>query len=37
MDYSFAKYIFDGLNKGRPNEKDLNKAKDFAIKIKGGF
>lgn len=30
MSYSFTKYIFGGLNKGRPNEEDLKKAKDFA-------
>lgn len=29
IDYSFTKYIFGGLNKKRPNEKDLMKAKDF--------
>jgi len=29
IDYSFTKYIFGGLNKKRPNEKDLKKAKDF--------
>lgn len=28
----FLKY-FGGMNKGRPNEDDLNKAKDFAIKL----
>jgi flavodoxin len=26
--------IFGGINKGRPNEKDFEKAKNFAIKIK---
>jgi len=34
-DYSFIKYFFGSLNKKRPNEKDLIKAKDFAMKIKG--
>lgn len=29
MDYSFTKY-FGGLNKGRPNEVDIEKARDFA-------
>jgi flavodoxin len=31
--YSFLKYI-GGINKNRPNEKDLKKAREFAIKIK---
>lgn len=30
MDYSFSKNIFGGLNKGRPNDKDLRRAQDFA-------
>lgn len=34
MTHSFAKYCLGGLNKGRPNEEDLEKAKDFAIKMK---
>jgi len=34
MNYSFSKYFFGGLNKKRPNAKDLNKAKNFAINIK---
>jgi len=34
MSHSFTKYIFGGLNKGRPNEKDLKKAQDFARKLK---
>ena len=34
MDYHFAKYIFGGLNKGRPNDTDLKKAEEFAMKIK---
>lgn len=34
MNHSFTKYIFGGLNKGRPNDKDLKKAQDFARKIK---
>jgi flavodoxin len=37
IDYSFIKYFFGGLNKKRPNEKDLAKAKDFALKIKDSF
>lgn len=37
IDYSFMKYFFGGLNKKRPNEKDLAKAKDFALKIKDRF
>ncbi|MBN1793187.1 flavodoxin family protein [Candidatus Woesearchaeota archaeon] len=37
IDYSFIKYFFGGLNKKRPNEKDLTKAKDFALKIKDSF
>lgn len=32
-DYSFLKYLFGGTNKGRPNKKDLQEAKDFARKI----
>ena len=34
MTHSFTKHIFGGLNKGRPNDNDLKKAKDFALKIK---
>jgi flavodoxin len=34
MDYSFIRYFFGGLNKKRPNEKDLNNARDFAINIR---
>ena len=37
MNYSFIKYFFGGLNKKRPNEKDLSKAEEFAIKIKENF
>ncbi|MBL7054788.1 flavodoxin family protein [Candidatus Woesearchaeota archaeon] len=37
INYSFIKYFFGGLNKKRPNEKDLSKAKDFALKIKDSF
>ena len=37
IDYSFIKYFFGGLNKKRPNEKDLAKAKNFALKIKDSF
>jgi flavodoxin len=36
MDYSFTKYLFGGLNKGRPNEKDLQAAEYFAMRLKGG-
>lgn len=34
MNYSFTKYFFGGLNKGRPNEKDLREAREFALKLK---
>jgi flavodoxin len=34
MDYSFLKYFFGGINKGRPNQKDLESAREFAIKLK---
>jgi flavodoxin len=34
-DYSFMRYMFGGLNKGRPNGEDLNKARNFARKMKG--
>ena len=37
MNYSFTRYIFGGINKKRPNEKDLEEAKDFAKTIKGTF
>lgn len=30
MNYSFTKYIFGGLNKKRPNQRDIQKAKEFA-------
>jgi flavodoxin len=30
MDYWFLKYIFGWLNKWRPNQQDLERAKDFA-------
>lgn len=30
INYSITKYFFGGLNKGRPNENDLEKAKEFA-------
>ncbi len=33
-DYGFLKYLFGGTNKGRPNKEDLQKAKDFARKLK---
>ena len=32
-DYSFTKYFFGGMNKGRPNKKDCNEAKKFAVKL----
>ena len=32
-DYSFLKHLFGGTNKGRPNHKDLEKAKIFARKL----
>ena len=34
IDYSFTKYIFGGLNKKRPNEKDLENARKFAEEMK---
>ncbi len=34
MTYGFTKYIFGGLNKGRPNEKDFANAINFATNIK---
>ena len=34
MDYSFTKYVFGGLNKKRPNKKDLIDAKTFALTLK---
>jgi flavodoxin len=34
MDYIFIKYFFGGLNKKRPNENDLKKAKEFALRLK---
>jgi flavodoxin len=37
IDYSFIKYFFGGLNKKRPNDKDLANAKAFALKIKNSF
>lgn len=33
MDYSFTKYLFGGISKGHPNEKDLALAKEFVVKI----
>jgi len=33
MDYSFVKYFFGGLNKGRPNDKDIENAKTFAKQL----
>lgn len=33
MTYSFTKYFFGGLNKGRPNSKDLLEAEKFAREI----
>lgn len=37
IDFSFIKYIFGGLNKWRPNQKDIEKAKEFAMKMKDRF
>jgi len=37
MDYSFARYLFGGLNKGRPNENDLEKAAAFAKEMYDGI
>lgn len=34
MDYSFTKYFFGGINKKRPNEKDLSLATKFALQMK---
>jgi flavodoxin len=34
IDYSLTKYIFGGLNKKRPNEKDLENARKFAEELK---
>ena len=34
MTYSFTKYIFGGLNKGRPNEQDYKNAMHFAESLK---
>ena len=33
IDFSFIKYFFGGLNKKRPNKNDLDKAKEFALKL----
>ncbi len=33
IDYSFIKYIFGGISKGRPNNDDLDKARDFSKNI----
>jgi flavodoxin len=35
MDYDFTKYLFGGINKGRPSSKDLDKARAFALSLKG--
>ncbi|MEJ2355797.1 MAG: flavodoxin family protein [candidate division WOR-3 bacterium] len=32
-DYSILKYLFGGVNKGRPNKKDLQNARAFARKL----
>ena len=37
MNHSFTRYIFGGISKGKPNENDLKKAKDFAIEINNSF
>jgi len=33
MNYSFIKYFFGGISKGRPNAKDIQKATEFAKNI----
>jgi flavodoxin len=33
MSHSFTKHFFGGVCKGRPNEKDLNKAREFAVQL----
>ena len=33
MDYHFTKYLFGGINKGRPNEADLAAARAFASNL----
>ena len=37
MDYSFIRYFFGGLNKKRPNEKDLKNAREFAKNIQNNL
>ena len=34
MDFGWTKLWFGGINKGRPNEKDLDKARAFAVGLK---
>lgn len=36
MDYSFTKLWFGGINKGRPNAADLERAREFASNLKAG-
>ena len=33
-DYSFLKHFFGGINKGRPNKKDLHEAQAFAKRLR---
>ena len=33
MNYSFTKFLFGGINKGRPNHSDFEEAKNFARKL----
>lgn len=33
MNYSFTKFLFGGINKGRPNQSDCEEAKNFAKKL----
>ena len=35
MNYNFTRIFLGGLNKGRPNKEDLQKARSFAAAIKG--
>jgi flavodoxin len=36
-DYSFLKFLAGGINKGRPNEEDLQEAQSFSKNLKGKF
>ncbi|MFA5112895.1 MAG: flavodoxin family protein [Candidatus Margulisiibacteriota bacterium] len=33
IDFSFIKYFFGGISKGRPNEKDIQNAREFAKQL----